>query len=546
MSDRLLLLGIDGGTWDVIRPLIDRGELPNLATLIEGGVSSPLRSTLPPQSAPAWVSMMTGQNPGRHGILDFWARDLRKYEDDDAKLNQSTRFAGQTIWDYAGHAGMCVGVVSVPVTYPAWPVNGFLLSGTLLAPDVNERSAYPFELAAEYGLSLNFPDGYRYGASKEDVIREGPAMMLRRRDVVLDLLDRYPCDLLVVVLGETDKAQHDFWRYREPDCPPAERAQYGQVIDDHYRVADRVLGDLLDAFGRDGLVAVVSDHGAGPYPRRDVRFNAWLCEQGLLALHGKSMTWKTVLRRFARGVKRFLPGQVQAILGQKGTSRLVQALRRQYRGTQDIDWRHTQAYRVPMQIPAEGILINLEGRQPEGIVPRSRYERLVEELAARALQLTDLETGETIVAEALSREQVYTGPYAEIYTPDLVLVMNGGYKGGWGNVGSVVVPVPEGERAQYRGTHAMDGVLILSGPGVRENVALAGASILDVTPTLLHALDLPVPTNVDGRVLLEAFEHPTPVRTMDPFDAGLPSHSQLAADEEAEILDRLQGLGYLE
>lgn len=539
------MLGIDGATWTVIRPLLDRGELPNLARLIDQGVSSPLRSTLPPQSAPAWVSMMTGQNPGRHGILDFWTRDLRQYEDSDAQLNQSTRFAGQTIWDYAGAAGMRVGVVSVPVTYPAWPVNGFLLSGTLLAPGVDERSAYPLDLAQEYGLSLNFPDGYRYGASKEDVIREGPAMMWRRRDVVLDLLERFPCDLLVVVFGETDKAQHDFWRYREPDCPPDERARYGDVIDDHYRVADRILGDLLEAFGRDALVAVVSDHGAGPYPRHDVRTNAWLREQGLLTVRGRPTSWKALPRRLARWAKRFLPGRLQAVLGQKGTSRLVRTLRKHYRGTQDIDWRHTQAYRVPMQVPAEGILINLAGRQPEGIVPPSRYESLVEELAHSARELVDPETGEPVVAQALRRDQVYVGPYAEIYTPDLVLVMKPGYKGGWGNAGPVVAPVPEAERAQYRGTHAMEGVLILAGPGITGPASLETASIMDVTPTLLHALDLPVPTNVDGRVLLEAFAPPKPVRTTAPSASGV-SLGELDASQEEEIIERLQGLGYLE
>ena len=137
---RLLLLGIDGGTWAVIDPLIRRGEMPHLAALVAQGTRATLRSTLPPQSAPAWVSLVTGQNPGRHGIFDFWARDLSKYEDGSAPLNRSTLFAGHTVWDFIGGAGLRVGVVSVPVTYPAWPVNGFLISGTPLAPGMDEQS----------------------------------------------------------------------------------------------------------------------------------------------------------------------------------------------------------------------------------------------------------------------------------------------------------------------------------------------------------------------------------------------------------------------
>ena len=173
-SRKLLIFGIDGATWEIIGPLVKQGELPHLATLIREGTCGQLRSTLPPQSAPAWVSLVTGQNPGRHGIFDFWTRNLREYQDPSPRLNQASTFAGQTIWDYAGMAGMRVGVVSVPVTYPAWPVNGFLISGTLLAPDVNENTAYPSELVEQYGLTLNFPDSYRYGASREQVMHEAP------------------------------------------------------------------------------------------------------------------------------------------------------------------------------------------------------------------------------------------------------------------------------------------------------------------------------------------------------------------------------------
>jgi predicted AlkP superfamily phosphohydrolase/phosphomutase len=548
MKRKLLIAGIDGGTWEVIHPLIEQGELPNLAALVRQGVHGSLRSTLPPQSAPAWVSLVTGQNPGRHGIFDFWARDLRQYDDASTQLNQATIFAGQTIWDYAGAAGLHVGVISVPVTYPAWPVNGFLISGTLLAPGMNQHAAYPSELAERYGLALNFPDGYRYGASREEVMREGPAMMLRRKDVVLELLAKYPCDFLMVVLGETDKAQHDFWRYLETDCPQEERERYGEVISDHYRVADQVLGEILDAFGRDAIVAVVSDHGAGPYPRRVFRTNAWLREQGWLTLRSRAGVLQLGLQTTIQQVKRFLPGRLQATIRRRADARLLSGLRDRYTGLHDLEWQATQAYRVPMQPPAEGIMINLQGRQPEGVVPPAEYETTVERIAEELSAFTDLETEKPVVAEIHRRDQIYSGPYVEERAPDLVLVMAPGYKGAWGNDLPVVAPVPAAELAQYRGTHTMDGIFILSGPGIHRDVRLEHFSILDVAPTLLHALGLPVPTNMDGRVLLETFKstHAAAVRHAEPAETAVPPNSRLSGSEEQEIVERLRGLGYLE
>ena len=548
MSRKLFILGIDGGTWEVIRPLMDRGELPHLTALIREGVHGPLRSTLPPQSAPAWVSLVTGQNPGRHGVFDFWTRDLRKYEDSSARLNQSDAFAGRAIWDYVGAAGLRVGVVSVPVTYPAWPVNGFLISGTLLAPGVSQRSAYPSELAQRYGLSLNFPDGYRYGASREQVMREGPAMMLRRKRVVLELLEEYPCDFLMVVLGETDKAQHDFWQYRESNASKEERFRYGEVVNEHYRVADRVLGEILSVFGRDALVAVVSDHGAGPYPRRVFRTNAWLREHGLLTLRSGTKNMQNNLQAIVRWIKRFLPGWARAALRRQRSMRLLYALRGRYTGIHDIDWRSTQAYRVPMEPPTEGIMINLQGRQPEGPVSPTEYEATRQAIMDGLSRVTDPETGQPVVAEIHRRDQIYSGPYVEERAPDLVLVMTPGYKGDWGNTPPVIGPVSTAETTQYRGAHAMDGIFILRGPGIRRGCRFEGASILDVAPTLLHALALPVPMNMDGRVLLEVFEpsHTTAVRYIEPARLVSSAVSRLMGGEEQEIIERLRGLGYLE
>ena len=205
-------------------------------------------------------------------------------------------------------------------------------------------------------------------------------MTMRRKDVALELLAEYPCDLLMVVMGETDKAQHDFWYYLESSCSEEEREKYGEVINEHYRVADWVLGEILDTFGRDGLIAVVSDHGGGSYPHRAFRTNAWLRERGLLTVYRKADRFQNSLQTIILQAKKLLPGHLQVRLQHKSSGRLLSTLRSRYTGLHNIDWKGTLAYRVPMQSPAEGIMVNLKGRQPKGTVLPTRYEAVVEEI----------------------------------------------------------------------------------------------------------------------------------------------------------------------
>jgi predicted AlkP superfamily phosphohydrolase/phosphomutase len=305
-NPRLLVVGLDGGNFDVIDPLIAQGRLPNLARIREQGSTGILRSVIPPRSAPAWITFMTGWNPGRHGALDFWERDWRLYASPNTRLITSSGFAGRTFWDYASTSGKRVGIVTVPVTYPAWPVNGFLLSGYLLSPGMDERSAYPPALGQRFGDQLRFPDAYREGSTHEAAMREGPQMIRYRGQVAARLQAEYDSELLVIVLAPVDKAQHDFWRYREPDCPPSLRERYGDVINHHYEVCDTVIGELWQQMGiEETNVVIVSDHGAGPYPRRCFQTHYVLHKHGLLATLGteaeKSRDWLRKLRFRMRG-----------------------------------------------------------------------------------------------------------------------------------------------------------------------------------------------------------------------------------------------------
>jgi predicted AlkP superfamily phosphohydrolase/phosphomutase len=556
-THRLLIIGLDGGNLEVIDPLIAQGRLPNLARIRLQGSSGVLRSVIPPHSAPAWITFMTGWNSGRHGVFDFWERDWSAYNSPVEGLVTTDRFAGRTFWDYASANGIRTGVVTVPVTYPAWPVNGFMLSGYLLSPGMNEDSAYPSDLADRFERQLLFPEAYRKGASHEAVMREGPRMICMRGQVAAQLQDEYKSELLVVVLAPTDKAQHDFWRYREPDCPPDLKARYGDVINQHYEACDAVIGDLWDQMGEEETnVIVISDHGGGPYPRRCLHTNYALRQNGLLTpkepRRGRRkgtdrMTWLRTLRFKLRGdIYHRLKTWGKQLL----PDRAWRALQNRYQGTAAIDWEQTLCYRVELQTPAEGIIINLKGRQPKGIVePGQEYESIRKQVAEAMTQLTDPETGQPIVEECYMREDIFSGPCVE-KMPDIFLVLRQGYKSDNRLDAGLVGPTPQSELERFRGAHTMNGILMAAGPDIRGGATLRGANLIDTTPTFMYLAAMPIPEDMDGHVLTEVIREEClqtrPVHTTTDVLSGQPQERAFTADEEQEIVDRLAGLGYLE
>ena len=233
---KLLVLGLDGATFDVIEPLLERGGMPNLRRLMDGGASGRLRSTLPPVTAPAWSTFMTGRDPGGHGVFQWRTYDPTTYANVNEKVVTSASVAGQTFWDVLGNNGQKVAVICVPITYPTWPVNGYLLSG-YPCPDTKRNYTYPPSWSDTLPQSYNFSADYFLNASEEEVLSNGLGMLKSRTDMVVKLAKEEPLDALVVVLGETDRAQHDFWGYRDPrfsgfHSPRA--ATFGDAIDRHY------------------------------------------------------------------------------------------------------------------------------------------------------------------------------------------------------------------------------------------------------------------------------------------------------------------------
>lgn len=561
MARRVLVVGWDGATWEVARPMLEQGELPTLRRLVESGASGPLRSVVHPYTAQAWTTMATGCSQGRHRIVDFWERDFSRY---GFRLLNASHRAVPSLWGLLSARGRRVVVVNVPQTYPPEPVAGVLISGRD-TPGLGAAYTYPPELKGELALLAGepyviVPDDWLYtrrgqpDRARDELFRE---LRVRFR-VVRELLRREAWDLAWFVVSATDGAAHFFWQYHDPSHPlytPEGAALYGDVVREVYRRADAELGRLLEELGDEVGVFVVSDHGEGPQVPLAVHLNLWLAQEGFLTFaKGSRRGPRRALARALRAakrlaydrlsfqdltlVRRLFPDWLRGELGQETF----------FAG---VDWSRTRAFSEEVR---GNLWINLKGRDPAGIVePGAEYEALRDELIAGLSSLRNPLTGGPLVRRVWRREELYTGPYVERF-PDLVVEADvpdvfrprGDYRGS-----DAVRILSREELAALKtsGTHRMEGILVACGPGVRAGVHVQGASLQDLAPTILHLLGEPVPAHLDGRVLTELLDPSwlaaSPVRR----EAGGPGEGgpgQDYTEEEArQVEERLAGLGYL-
>jgi len=557
MGTKVLVIGLDGATPELVDRWVAEDKLPYLKQMIQRGVYGKLKSTYPPISPAAWTTFATGYNPGKHGTFDFRDYDPKRYSCFADTIVDSNAFAGKSIWDLVGASGQKVGVITVPVTYPAWKVNGFMISG-YPTPDAAKSFAYPPEMG-ERIPPLTENSAFFKSAPHSAVLKELNRITHLRTDVSIAELTRDDYGLFIMVIGATDRAHHDWWKYIDPDHPAydeKEAALYGDYILQVYQAADACIGKFLEVVDDQTTVIVMSDHGGMAHPKHYFNTNYWLRTLNLLKpspkANRKQSGLNAAFKQFYRTKIRRLPYLEKLYRGlPQGLKKFATNLDSQTMMNLDvIDWRHTKAYRFPMYPPVEGIMINVVGRQPEGCVqPGEEYEALRARILDEVRNLRHPETGEPIVLEAYRREELYHGERLET-APDIILVTQDYYKGGTG-IDELISEVPLDVLSKLSGLHRMDGIFVAQGPHIRWNSRLEGAGIIDVAPTILYALGMPIPSDMDGKPLLSIFDESytrqieasyTDERKVEDVASDDYGYSQ---EEEESVRLKLEALGYL-
>lgn len=542
-APRLLVIGLDGATFDLLRPMAAQGWLPRIGRALEEGAHGVLRSTVPPLTAPAWTSFQTGLRPGSHGVFSFQRRL-------DATLERafvdSTAIHGARLWHWLARHGLTTGVVNLPMTWPPQPMpaGGYLVSG-METPGTEVAFTDPPELAdtlraldyvCDLRVKLNERD-FRSPAGVTAIARDLLEVLHRREAALFTLLAERPTDALVAVFETPDRLQHWAWRALDQllhNDGSLQRTPLHEAVQACYAELDRVVGRLLDeATGPDTHVFFVSDHGFGPLRTR-FHVDQWLAGQGWLAYAGGRATVRQRLREPLRRLRRVLP---------RG---LVRQGRRAFAVSRIVDWPRTQAYSG--RTMEHAIYLNVQGREPEGIVPPQEVDALCQAIVEALLQVRDPVTGGAVVLEAWPRAALYSGEHVE-EAPDLLFSLAPGYE-----------PTSElsshgifsDALAEGAGIHQPDGIFMALGPSIASGQALSPLQIEDVLPTMLYALGLPAPISLEGRIVVEAFDPAVLARQPVVYDAqpllvdSQPAGAATYTDDEAgQLAQRLAALGYL-
>jgi predicted AlkP superfamily phosphohydrolase/phosphomutase len=359
----------------------------------------------------------------------------------------------------------------------------------------------------------------------------------------------------MVVYTNTDMANHFFRKYLDRTYPTYDThgaEKYGDVLLNQYQMADEAVRKLMEQADSETTVLIMSDHGSGVHATRYFHTNSWLHSRGWFAVKGGLST------RAAKQVRRVLEAirirtpWARDFVKRRFPGRVKRGITAGLQSTAAVDWSATKAYRVPMFYFVEGIEINLKGRQPEGVVePGREYEELREEIIAELSTLRDDDTGRPVVREAIKKEQEYSGPLMDM-APDIVVFYDHDLAGGPNPSGPLISPIEQVTLKKWSGLHRMNGALIMWGQDVQKGIQLEGANIVDLAPTILYLLGLPIPSDMDGRVLTQALDAALPASRPIQREERVGGGAQverggyLDAEEEEEMRDALRGLGYIE
>jgi predicted AlkP superfamily phosphohydrolase/phosphomutase len=562
MAPRVMIIGLDGATFQFIQPMALAGRLPHLADLMARGACGELHSTFPPHTAASWSTCITGQTPGNHGTLYFHQLDPSRYSGRNGIVT-SNAVRGRTIFDVAGSHGLRVVAMHVPMTFPAWPVNGVMISG-YPTPAGTAACAYPRERAESVGKL--------HAITRTESPEQRLRFSLERISVLTDLGERALTedapDLFMTVFQDSDAAHHYFWRYHDQRSPAytAEDAQrYGDYIPRIYEALDAAVGRLVAHAGPETRVFVVSDHGGSMAAPEAFQINAWLASKGLLIARDSA---PSLLQRAYSMRKWLLPSALRGRLARVVAKANLEGFDELRSGLNQVDWAHTQAYRFMVTAQVEGIALNLAGRQPQGIVrPGYEYEQLRDTLVADMRALRTPDTDEPLVDEIYRREDIFGGKHVD-HAPDIVFKLHPLYRVGGQAKGPIFTHVKAADLSGPRsGWHDDYGILIAAGPGIPVGAPVTGAHMLNIAPTILRALGLRAPDWMDGAVQSNVFtgdltpvgdepddswsalrepvaprDSETPVAEDDGAEEGVYA---LSGAEEESIKERLANLGYL-
>lgn len=537
---KTIVIGFDGTSPDLIKNWVNQGKLPNFSKIIAQGVHGNLQTTMPPLTPCAWSSFMTGTNPGKHGIYDFFYLD----KNHQIEINTANSRHSKDIWEYLSESGFRNLVFNVPFTYPPKKINGIMVSG-FTTPSTDADFTHPPSLKEK--ILLKYP---QFKCSEKSKYAENPKARLEFKNEVLDLADlrfqivnelieENDCDFYMITFMAADHIQHWYWKYMDRRHPEyVEDVEYEKTIENTYSKLDFFLGEFMKKFSGHNII-LMSDHGSGPY-YKDVTLNNWLIEQGYLFLQKDHSFFKKLLSSI--GVSKLISFGLNIGLWKiiKKSSKIKNFIQKKMMLTyQDIDWKKTKAFSYGYYGP---IFIN------KNVVNSPQMQKtLKEEIKEKLLKIKIPQTDKPLIDDVWYKEDLYKGEMVDIL-PDLIINM-----GNFAYASSSSFPFSSpslfsAPKTFKTGDHSFHGTFMAYGPDIKKGLEIKDAKIYDLAPTILYMFNIEPPDYMDGRILKEIFEENANFiaaeKKLSQEHASKQQGQNLSDDEKKIIEERLRNLGY--
>jgi len=469
---KVLIIGLDGGDWQVLNQVQTQVRLPIISSLIKQGLAGILQSTLPAITPAAWASFQTGKNPGKTGIFDFSYWDLENKQ----KKIVNSQLLSDTFWQILSDNDKKVGVMNVPLTYPPGKINGQLVSG-MLTPSLKSGFTYPEFLKKELLkqvedyqiINLDNAKTANPNNNFKGFINHLKRIIKARYEAASYLLKNNEYDLFMVHFQANDIIQHALWPYLDPQSKLSQTKKSKYIAQKFFRQLDKYIGLLVKEFKQtqavEPLVLIVSDHG---FEKHKARFNLayWLSKNGYLYLN-PYFKYKKLINRINKKI--FFIGKDK-------------------RYKNYFDWSKSQAFSTGQS--GEGFIYLLD-------------KKVKFNLMTKLSKIKDPDTKEPIIKKIWPREQLYSGDKVN-QLPDLIIEPNPGYS---------FTGLPNNQALFHRvnakddfhlGKHRRQGVVIASGSGVKHGKVRG--DIVDILPTILYYFKTSVSKDIDGKQINNFYE----------------------------------------
>lgn len=442
---KLLVIGLDSAPPELLFNEF-LNELPNIKKILEKSIYGPMKSSIPAITIPAWMCMNTGKTPGELGLYGFRHRKGNSYN--EIWIAHSLTIKEKGIWDYLGERGYKSVLVGIPPTYPPRKINGWLIS-CFITPDSSVNYTYPRELRREVEkLVGEYVFDVVFRKDDRDAVKEQIWEMTEKRfDVIKYLMCEKDWDFFEFVEIGLDRIHHAFWKYFDRNHHLyVPNNEYENVIRDYYKLLDRKIGELVKLVDEDTAISIVSDHGVKAM-KGAFAVNQWLIEEGLLKAEVDG-----------GGMVKFEDIQV--------------------------DWRNTVAWAWGGYYSR--VFLNVEGREEKGVVKKSEYDKVKEDLA-EAIRSIRGPNGEKWDTKIFYPEDIY--PAANGDKPDIMVYFD---NLSWRAAGTLNHPslyLPENDTGPDDAVHSEYGVFSLHTPEMETN-KVCECTLYDFAPTVLKYFGL--------------------------------------------------------